>query len=180
MILVYGTASSGKSNIAEQMSVDFSKKRGTSLVYLATMENETKASKERIRKHRAMREGKGFYTIEEPDRLKTHVLSVSGKTVLLECVSNYCANVYFKVFGERVASDAEIDNLSEDIVSQILMIASSAMETIVVTNDIFGDGTVYDEWTESYMRLLATVNARLGAECDRFYEVVNGIPVEIK
>ena len=60
MILVYGTASSGKSNIAENMAVDHSKKSDTSLVYIATMENKSDAAKERIKRHREQREGKGF------------------------------------------------------------------------------------------------------------------------
>lgn len=179
MIVIYGTASSGKSDIAEDFALDFSKKRGTQLIYLATMESDSEVSKQRIRKHRLKREGKGFYTIEEPYRLITHVLSVSGKTVLLECVSNYCANVYFKKHGNIVASENDINNMCEEIVSQIIRISDSAMELVIVTNDLFRDGIIYDDWTESYMKLLARVNARLAKECDSFYEVINGIPYEI-
>jgi len=179
MIVVYGTASSGKSNIAENMAVNIAKKRGFSLVYLATMESNTEASKERIRKHRQAREGKGFYTIEEPDRLITHVFSVRGKVVLLECVSNYCANIYFKKCGERPATDFEIADMIEEIVMQILKINESSYELVVVTNDIFRDGIIYDEWTESYQKLLAGVNERIVHKSNSFYEIVNGVPYEI-
>lgn len=179
MIIVYGEASSGKSNIAENMAVEISNNKGASLVYLATMESETKAAKERIRKHRIAREGKGFYTIEEPYRLVTHVFSVREKVVLLECVSNYCANTYFKKYGDKVISDLEISEMTEEIVSGILKIDASSCELIVVSNDIFRDGIVYDEWTEKYQKLLAHVNEELASRCDKFYEVVNGIAYEI-
>lgn len=179
MILVYGTASSGKSNIAENISVNIAKEQERPLVYLATMESATESAKQRIRKHRKSREGKGFYTIEEPDRLRAHVLSVAGKVVLLECVSNYCANVYFKKYNDAVASDDEIDEMTDEIVSQILMISDSSYETVIVTNDIFRDGIIYDEWTESYMKLLARVNENLAKNTETFYEIINGIPFKI-
>lgn len=179
MIVVYGTASSGKSNIAENLAVETGRKRGLPLVYLATMENNNESAKKRIKKHRESREGKGFYTIEEPYRLKTHVLSVSNKTVLLECLSNYCANVYFQKFGERVAGESEIYAMAEDIVAQVILLDESAYELIVVTNDIFRDGIVYDEWTESYLKLLARVNERIVHYAGNLYEVVNGIPYYI-
>lgn len=179
MIIIYGTASSGKSNIAEDMAVDISKKRNFPLVYLATMEADTDAAKVRIKKHREQREGKGFYTIEEPYRLITHVLSVANKTVLLECVSNYCANVYFSQYKETVASDAAINEMADTIISQIIKLDDSAYELVVVTNDVFRDGILYDEWTESYMKLLARVNEGIARACNKFYEVVNGILYEI-
>lgn len=179
MIIVYGTASSGKSNIAENMAVEISKENNTPLVYIATMESDSDAAKIRIRKHRKAREGKGFYTIEEPNKLIVHTLSVREKTVLLECVSNYCANVYYKNFGDTVATNEEIDKLTETIVTQIIALSKSAKELIVVSNDIFRDGIQYDEWTESYCKLLAHVNEGLTNSCDSFYEVVNGIAHKI-
>lgn len=180
MILVYGTASSGKSNIAENMAVEIASKYERPLIYLATMESTSDAAKLRIRKHRAAREGKGFYTIEEPYRLITHVFSVREKVVLLECMSNYCANIYYGKCGDRPAEETEISEMTEEIVSHVMKLSASAGELIVVSNDIFRDGIIYDKWTESYQKLLAHVNERIAEESSRFIEVVNGFPYEIK
>lgn len=178
MIVIYGTASSGKSNIAEQFAVNEAAKRRSPLVYIATMESSSEAAKKRIRKHRQQREGKGFYTIEEPDRLSATYFSVIGKTVLLECVSNYCANVLFKELGDKPATKEDIKRIKDYVVSGIMKVSENAMELIVVTNDIFCDGTVYDDWTRGYMKLLAEVNYELAKNCDEFYEVINGVAVK--
>lgn len=180
MIVIYGTASSGKSKVAEDMAVKISTENNTELTYIATMESESDAAKARIKKHRAQREGKGFNTIEEPDRLRAHSLTVRGQTVLLECVSNFCANVYYKKFADKIANSDEIVSLSEYIVSQILSVSSNVFEIIIVTNDVFSDGRKYDPWTEAYIKILALVNEELMRKCDCFYEVTVGIPKCLK
>lgn len=180
MIVIYGTASSGKSNIAEQVAMESASKSGTSLIYIATMENETDAAKARIKKHRASREGKGFYTIEEMRRLKAHALSVKNKTVLLECVSNLCANIYFKELGENAATSDDIIRMTDDVISGIKTLDESAKDMVIVTNDIFCDGIIHDRWTEAYVQFLAGVNMNLSKICDEFYEVINGIPKRLK
>ncbi|MDO4187999.1 MAG: bifunctional adenosylcobinamide kinase/adenosylcobinamide-phosphate guanylyltransferase [Lachnospiraceae bacterium] len=178
MIIIYAGSASGKSKIAEDMAVDIAKKRGTSLVYIATMESNSEEAKRRIRKHREAREGKGFYTIEEPFRLVTHAFSVRNKTVLIECMSTYCSNIYFKKKGTETASANEIYEMAENIVTQVMKLKESAYELVIVTNNLFDDGVIYDEWTESYLQLLAIVNSNLTKECDRFIEVVDGFSIE--
>lgn len=180
MILVYGTASSGKSNIAENMAVDHSKKSDTSLVYIATMENESDAAKERIKRHREQREGKGFYTIEEMYNLAVHDLSVLNKTVLIECMSNLCANIYYKEFGDAIVNDSNIKRATDYIVNGLVKLSKTASEVIIVSNDVFSDGRAYDKWTERYMKFLADVNSEIAKMSNEFYEVINGIPVLIK
>lgn len=178
MILVYGGSASGKSEFAENMTVEIAGKRGLSLIYIATMECESDEAKRRIRKHRAAREGKGFYTIEEPYRLVTHTFSIRNKVVLLECLSTYCSNVYFRKKGSETATPDELYEMADDIVSQVLKLNDSAYELVVVTNNLFDDGIIYDKWTESYLQLLAIVNSNLAKQTDRFFEVSNGISLE--
>lgn len=175
MVLIYGTASSGKSNIAEDMAVLHSKGTGSSLVYIATMENKTDAARERIKRHRQLREGKGFLTIEEMHKLSVHDLSVSGKTVLIECISNLCANIYYKEMGDKGAKDSDIERMTEFVIDGVKKLSKTADEIFIVSNDIFSDGTIHDPWTESYMMYLAHVNEELVKICDSFYEVINGI-----
>lgn len=180
MIFIYGSASSGKSNIAENMAVKNAALTDTKLVYIATMENESDAARERIRKHKKLREGKGFYTIEEMYKLSVHNLSVLNKTVLVECISNLCANIYFRDMQENIADENDIERMTEYVIKGIKMLSATANELYVVSNDIFCDGVIYDEWTTSYMKYLSNVNKELVNMCDEFYEVVNGIPVRHK
>ena len=60
--LVIGTSNSGKSVLAEELSM---KTDDPYRVYLATMKIYDDAGKERVEKHRRQREGKGFVTIEK-------------------------------------------------------------------------------------------------------------------
>ena len=63
---IYGGVSSGKSEYAEELiSEEFNKK-----IYLATMENAGEHAGKRVEKHLLQREGKGFFTIEEPRHIK--------------------------------------------------------------------------------------------------------------
>ncbi|MDE6212686.1 MAG: bifunctional adenosylcobinamide kinase/adenosylcobinamide-phosphate guanylyltransferase, partial [Lachnospiraceae bacterium] len=51
---------------------------------------------------------------------------------------------------------------------------------IVVTNNIFEDGIVYEEAPMEYIRAMGELNRRLADLADQVVEVVAGIPVVIK
>lgn len=180
MITVIGSATSGKSEASENIAVNIAKENNKQLIYLATMESESAAAKERIKKHRNFRKDKGFITIEEQVSLKYHVSEVKDKVVLLECVSNLCANYYYKVSGEKIATDEAISFMADEIFKDILSINDSAFELILVTNDLYRDGIIYDKWTESYLKLTAKVNEKAAAHSKQFIEVINGISTQIK
>ena len=61
MILVTGGSGSGKSAFAEDQVVSFGE---AERVYIATMFPFDEESKKRVQRHRNMRSGKGFETIE--------------------------------------------------------------------------------------------------------------------
>ena len=67
LVAVTGGSGSGKSAYAEQTAVRLAD--GGRLLYLATMMRDGAGAQERIRRHRALRRGKGFLTIEKTDRL---------------------------------------------------------------------------------------------------------------
>ena len=51
---------------------------------------------------------------------------------------------------------------------------------MIVTNEIFSDGILYDRETRRYQKLLGSLNRRLAARADRVTEVVYGIPLTVK
>ncbi len=90
--LITGPPDSGKSLKAEKLAVQGGRKN---LYYLATMKVMDEEGSDRVKKHRAQREGKGFATIEQPyDIIKALDVIKAPKesTVLLECLSNLVGN----------------------------------------------------------------------------------------
>ena len=73
VLLVLGGAASGKSQYAEDRVLQFP---GENRVYVATMECFDEESRQRIQRHRNMRAGKGFQTVECPVGLKDVVLQI--------------------------------------------------------------------------------------------------------
>ena len=90
-------------------------------------------------------------------------------TILLECISNLTANVMF--------SDNN-DNAFEKIIGGILNLKSENI--VIVTNEISSDGIEYGGDTKMYISLLGRINSALSKRADKVYEVVYGIPIEIK
>lgn len=174
MILIYGSASSGKSLVAEKVAVDAGKRLKAELIYMATMENSSDEAKLRIKHHSKMREGKGFSLIEEMYNPAEHVDTIKDRIVLIECMSNLVGNVLFKEFGDNPINDAQIKLLSKKIVDEIILVSDMAVETVIVSNDVFSDGIKYDSWTEGYLKLLASVNIKLAEKSSNVIQVVNG------
>jgi adenosylcobinamide kinase/adenosylcobinamide-phosphate guanylyltransferase len=165
LILVSGGAASGKSEYAEQLAVQ---QVADHFIYLATMEVWDEESRGRVERHRMLRQGKGFSTLEVPRALET-VQVPSGSCVLLECLSNLTANELFGPQGMEGALDRITDGLSHLI--------SQSSSLVVVSNELFSDGITYAPETEAYLAVLAQLNRWLAERADYVYEVVCGIPI---
>jgi len=68
----------------------------------------------------------------------------------------------------------------EKIVSEIQTLSQKLDNLVIVTNNVFEDGVIYDAGTMEYLRALGRINAALAHLADRVAEVVVGIPVELK
>ena len=90
-VTITGGASSGKSELGENIARHF----GGNLLYIATMEPFGEEGKQRVKRHRALRQGKGFETLEvyrDLDGALAEPLIRKADTVLLECMLNLLAN----------------------------------------------------------------------------------------
>ena len=101
--------------------------------------------------------------------------SSEKKSALLECMSNLTANEMFTKDGMK--SEEEV---VEKIVSEIQTLSQKLDNLVIVTNNVFEDGVIYDAGTMEYLRALGRINAALARLADRVAEVVVGIPVELK
>lgn len=170
--LVTGGSGSGKSEYGEGLILDIP---DGERFYIATMEPSGREAERRIARHRKLREGKGFFTIERPRDLGGLILPGEGrKNVLLECVSNLAAN---EMFGGGACGLTE---LARRIVSDIRSLARQADHLVIVTNQVGEDGCCYDRETRTYIALVGRVNQELAKLADQVTEVVFGIPVIVK
>ena len=167
--LITGGSGSGKSAYAEEQVLLEGEARR---IYIATMYPYDEESHSRIDRHRRMRAGKGFETVECYTNLKELQLP-ENSVVLLECMSNLVANEMFKEQGAH-------ENTVQEVLQGVRMLEAQTRHLFIVTNEIFSDGVEYEEETKRYQEYLGRINAKIAELADRVTEVVYGIPIEYK
>lgn len=167
--MVIGGSGSGKSEYAESRCVQFGSEKK---LYIATMEPFGAEGAARIERHRKLRQGKGFETLECYTHLEESEIPQAG-TILLECMSNLAANEMFSPQGRP----KQMESL---ILQGVSRLRERAEHVVIVTNEVFSDGIVYDPMTMEYIRHLGVINQRIAQMADEVYEVVHGIPICIK
>ena len=175
MTLIIGGSGSGKSAYAEDYMVSISEDRKK--YYIATMQIYDEEGKRKVERHRMLRGGKGFSTIEQPVDIgnAAEKLEDGDKTALLECISNLTANEMF--LGEIPGTEEVI---TEKIVGEIAVLNRELTHLVIVSNNVFEDGNVYDKTTMAYIRAMGRINQKLAEMADEVVEVVVGIPIVIK
>lgn len=166
MVLVTGGSGSGKSAFAEDRVLSLGDARR---IYIATMFPFDPECRRRIDRHRRMRSGKGFETVERYTNLKELVLP-GDSVVLLECMSNLAANEMFQDGGAH-------ERTVEEILAGVREVISQVRHLVIVTNEIFSDGAFYEGDTRTYQNYLGEINQALAGMADEAVEVVYGIPV---
>lgn len=183
--LVLGGSGSGKSAYAEHL-LDGK----TNKYYIATMQVYDAEGEKKVARHRRLRAGKGFVTIEQPrdigevdfskraqqameppDRAGQNVTE-RPRCALLECMSNLVANEMFAKNKIRLR-----DEVTAQILDGIEALNRQLAHFLIVTNNVFEDGISYEETTAEYIEAMGQVNERLAAMADTVIEVVAGIPV---
>lgn len=205
--LITGGSGSGKSAYAEKYICHASNEKGCKeKYYIATMQVFDDEGQRKIDRHRRLRAGKGFITIEQPRDIKKAVEKLqsenclkTGRSALLECMSNLVANEMFPpvdVSGmqaaeaEKEALDdsenmkdyeiAQISRVSKKVLKEVSILSENVAELVIVTNNVFEDGVSYDQSTMNYIKAMGIVNRGLAAMAERVVEVVAGIPVAVK
>lgn len=168
---VYGGSASGKSEYAEQIAAELSSIKDVPLVYLATMCASDSESKQRIERHISMRADKPFLTIEASRDIAA-VEFPANSIVLLECLSNLLANEMF----HKHASFFSVSTLLHDV----LQLQEKCSHLVIVSNEVFRDGIVYDTTTTQYLSHLGFLHQQICARADTVTEVVCGIPLHYK
>ncbi len=176
MIVITGGSGSGKSAYAEKRIIELAHGR-MPIYYLATMRISGKEEWQKVERHRSLRRGKGFLTIEQPDTITDALpLMTQGKKgVLLECVSNLVAN---EMFGSSVLATQEA--VYSKVTAELQTMRRECEHLVIVTNNVFEDGMVYEDATMEYICALGRINATLAKWADEVWEAVVGIPIQLK
>lgn len=205
--LVTGGSGSGKSAYAEKLVTEQYKK--DSKYYIATMQVYDEEGKARIERHRQMRSGKGFTTIEQPAYIE-EALTKIDKWEEKQCVAVQEGKQHIAVQEEKegkqcVAEQKEkqcvalvecMSNLAaneifqeeeirpyaavERILKGIKTLSKHLHGLVIVTNNVFEDGIEYDAGTQEYLKALGQINEGLASMADTVTEVVVGIPIPLK
>ena len=159
MIAIIGGPNSGKSAKAEELAV----RTGLKPYYLATMKVLDDAGRQRIEKHREMRAGKGFVTIEIPYRIEEatdHMDDPKNSVLLLECAANLVGNAMHEAqWYESLMKDGELakERFVRHITDKISRLNDKVGVLIVVSSEYEPDDTD-DAETALYKKILHEVN----------------------
>ena len=190
MELVTGGSGSGKSAYAEEAlcgpasSPDRGQGNETGTqqdgqrYYIATMPSWDKETEKKIAKHRAMRAGKGFCTLEwytdfEERLERADCPGMEGADILVECLSNLTANEMYMEGGAG-------KNTADAVIRGILCLRDRCRNLVAVTNDVFSESAEDSPEMRIYKETLGRINCALAEAADRVTEVVCGIPCTVK
>lgn len=170
IILITGGSKCGKSSDAEKILDGFPGEK----YYIAAMEPWGDDALRAIARHREMRRGKGFLTIERPREIGSLELPDNGlpRCALLECLTTLCANEMF--------TPAGITDPSKKIVAGIKKLSEQAEKLVIVTNEVSSDGIEYPAETMDYIRIMSRLNSAVAELSDTVTECVCGIPLVLK
>ena len=169
-IFISGGCKNGKSYFAQQKARDMAKELGVPLYYVATMIPHDEEDHARIKRHISERDGWGFETVEQgknlAEILQDDKVDPAG-VFLMDSVTALLANEMFKPDG--FDTDA-----AERVAAELEAFARRTKHVVFVSDYIYGDAQLFDEWTEQYRRGLALIDRRLASCCDNVLEVSAG------
>ena len=173
--LVTGGSGSGKSAYAESRICEWNRQFSKPLFYIATMYPYGEETEKKIERHRMLRKGKGFETLEWYTGLKQHLEdgSLKGADVLLECMSNLVANeMYMKSGAGCHAEQAILEGIRE--------LNQQCSNLVIVTNEVFSESVPDSSEMKEYKRILGRINCEIAAMADQVTEVIYGIAQQKK
>ena len=173
--LVTGGSGSGKSTYAESRICEYNRQAPKPLFYIATMFPYGEETEKKIERHRILRKGKGFETLEWYTGLKQHLEdgSLKGADVLLECMSNLVANEMYMESGAGCYAD-------QAILEGIRELNQQCSNLVIVTNEVFSESVPDSPEMKEYKRILGRINCEIAVMADRVTEVIYGIAQQKK
>lgn len=173
--LVTGGSGSGKSAYAESRICEWNRQDPKPLFYIATMFPYGEETEKKIERHRMLRKGKGFETLEWYTGLRQHLQagSLQGTDVLLECMSNLVANEMYMESGAGCHAE-------QAILEGIRELNQQCSNLVIVTNEVFSESVPDSPEMKEYKRILGRINCEIAVMADQVTEVIYGIAQQKK
>lgn len=168
-VFISGGAKNGKSSFAQKYAFDMAGEN--KLYYLATMVAVDEEDENRIKRHIEDRDGMGFITVEKPMNMcelfeAPYNLDRNG-VFLLDSVTAQLANAMF--------GTGEFDkDAAAKVADDLVRFAKISGNVVFVSDYIYSEARIFDDFTESYRRGLALIDRKLAEVCDMVCEVVCG------
>ncbi len=166
IIFITGGVRSGKSSFAQEMT----EKKSVAPVYLATAHVWDEDFRKRIERHQADR-GKQWTTIEE--EINISQLHLDGKTILLDCITLWLTNIFYK-------NNYDIDKSLAFAKEEWERFIKKDICLVVVSNEIGMGIHAENEIARKFADLQGWVNQFIAARSTNVYFLVSGIPMKIK
>ena len=167
IILITGGERSGKSAYAERLALSLS----PNPVYMATAHPWDEEFRERIRRHQERR-GSQWTNIEEERQLSRH--DVSGRVVLVDCLTLWATNYFFDKEGE------EVDSMLAELKAEFDRFTRQEATFLFVTNEIGMGGVSANALQRRFTDLMGWLNQYVAARADEVILMVSGIAVKVK
>ena len=194
IILITGGQRSGKSTYAEKMSLELA--AGEQAVYMATAKIWDEEFAHRVQLHKDRR-GPQWINIEVEKYLSNH--NVSGKVVLIDCVTLWSTNFFFDVAmaenlpdnnsadtnttmdaAEAAQSATAVERTLAQIKEEFEKFTAQDATFIFVTNEIGLSGVSENKVQRQFTDLLGWLNQYIASKADEVVFMISGIPMKIK
>lgn len=184
-VMVVGGSASGKSEVAEGIAMQL----GSRKLYIATMRPGGAEAEWRIARHRGLRSGKGFATVECCESLSSLRIdwadvgdgAASGfrngcRVVLLECLGNLVSNELYDDNGAL----CDADSVFRCVMSGIAAVERQCDHLVMVANEAGSGDVALPDHMCSFVEMQGRVNNEIAARSAAVVEVVCGLPVFVK
>lgn len=170
-VFISGGCKNGKSMFAQHMTRDMAESSGKKMYYVATMIPTDDEDRARILRHIDERDGWGYETIEIGrnicDCLDREGVDAEG-VFLLDSVTALLSNEMFLPDGTCNFQ------AGEKVARELLEFGRRTGNTVFVSDYIYSDARLFDQYTENYKEALAYVDKTLAKACDQVVEVAYG------
>lgn len=164
-ILITGGARSGKSGLAERLTLEL----GNPAVYIATAQAHDSEMAARIAAHQARR-GAEWRTVAEPLALAEALVRTDGTAPrLVDCLTLWLSNL--------ILSDSDWEAASEGLVATL---ARQSAPVILVTNEVGGGIVPENRLARQFRDAAGLLNQRVAEACDEVHLCVAGYPLQVK
>ena len=173
IVFISGGCKNGKTKLGLDIACLLSKE--SKKYYLATMVPFDSEDRERIENHKKERENLGFETIEKAFDIGNIYLDKDG-TYLLDALTSLLLNETF----EAKKKNLDINEVHKKIIDDLKPLINNTKNLIIISDYIYSDGVIYNEYTESFKKNLAYIDKWVASKSNVVIERVVGINHFIK